>query len=142
MADEIVDRIIVIFVVQGIIRLQDRRLAEVAFKGRKKISRQVIEIRIIRAIERSSPCYGKIKCGFFIDGIDIVQTGILDVIGQIRIFVQVGIFPFRKKGKPREIFVYVEVQVLELILFGKPILKKVAGHVLGKGKRKGVSRQR
>ena len=61
MADEIKYRISVIFVVQGIIRFQDRCLAEVAFKSCKKIGGQVIEIRIIRAIKHSSPCNRKIS---------------------------------------------------------------------------------
>ena len=133
MADEIKNRIPVVFIVHGIIRFQDGCLVEITLESCKKIGREIIEIRIFRAIEHSSSCCGKIECGFFIDRKDIVQTGILYVIGQIGIFKKVGIFSLCKKRKPGEVFVHVETQVRELISFSESVLKKVVCHVLREG---------
>lgn len=132
MADKIEDRIIVVFIIQGIIRFQDRCLAEIALEGSKKITRQVIEIGVFGAIEYSPSRSGKIECGFFIDGKNVVQAQILDVIGQVGIFEKVGIRSFCEERDTREILVHVKAQVGELISFGKVVLEQIAGHVLGK----------
>jgi hypothetical protein len=132
MADEVENRIPVIFVIKGVIRFQDRCLAKITLEGYKEIGGQIIEIRIIGTVKHSPSCSGKIECRSFIDGKDIIQAQVLDVVGQIGVFEQIGIVALCEKGKPRKIFVHVKTQVRELIPFSEIILKKVARHILRK----------
>lgn len=115
MAEEIICGIPVILVFQRVVRFKDRGLAEIAFEGREKIGGEIIEVGIIGTVKGSPPCHRKIKSRLPVQREEVVDAGILDIIGEVWILEKIGIAALSVKSPFGNILVHIKNQTGELI---------------------------
>jgi hypothetical protein len=130
MADEIEKGVAVALVFKGIIGLQDRGLAEIGLESPQEMQRKIIEIGVIGTIESSLAENREIECGLLVDSMEIVQAGVMEIIGKAWIVIKIGIIAFGEKRNLGKILVKIEIQGGQLVSFRISVLKDVVRHVL------------